>query len=111
VSRFNGVSEVEVLIISSYSRHLEFFPNPQALLETCSSSSKDPNLILAVPESFSHGPSRSLFVDFVAVSDNAILLTGGGEEGTLGRRLFDHWNKSQLAEDMWDEGKLGSSYA
>ena len=33
------MSEVEVLIISSYSRHLELFPKPQGLLET--SSSKD----------------------------------------------------------------------
>ena len=91
----------------SFSRHLEFFPNPQVLLETY--SSKDPKLILAVPASFSHGPSRSLFADFAAVPDNVILLTGRGEEGTLGRLLFDRWNRSQRAEDKWDKGKLGSS--
>jgi hypothetical protein len=101
------VPEVEVLIISSFSRHLEFFPNPQVLLETY--SSKDPKLILAVPASFSHGPSRSLFADFAAVPDNVILLTGRGEEGTLGRILFERWNKSQRTEDKWDKGKLGSS--
>ena len=89
------------------SRHLEFFPNPQVLLETY--SSKDPKLILAVPASFSHGPSRLLFADFAAVPDNVILLTGRGEEGTLGRMLFDRWNKTQRAEDKWDKGKLGSS--
>ena len=77
------------------------------LLETY--SSKDPKLILAVPASFSHGPSRSLFTDFAAVPDNVILLTGRGEEGTLGRELFERWNKSQRAEDKWDKGKLGSS--
>ena len=90
-----------------FPRHLEFFPNPQVLLETY--SSKDPKLILAVPASFSHGPSRSLFADFATVPDNVILLTGRGEEGTLGRVLFDRWNKSQRAEDKWDKGKLGSS--
>lgn len=77
------------------------------LLETY--SSKDPKLILAVPASFSHGPSRLLFADFAAVPDNVILLTGRGEEGTLGRMLFDRWNKTQRAEDKWDKGKLGSS--
>ena len=89
------------------SRHLEFFPNPQVLLETY--SSKDPKLILAVPASFSHGPSRLLFADFAAVPDNVILLTGRGEEGTLGRMLFERWNKTQRAEEKWDKGKLGSS--
>ncbi|KAN0126510.1 Beta-lactamase-like protein [Russula decolorans] len=88
-------------------KHLEFFPNPEMLLETY--SSKDPKLILAIPASFSHGPSRSLFADFAAVPDNVILLTGRGEQGTLGRILFERWNKSQRAEDKWDKGKLGSS--
>ncbi|KAH9985192.1 beta-lactamase-like protein [Russula compacta] len=88
-------------------KHLEFFPNPQVLLETY--SSKDPKLILAVPASFSHGPSRLLFADFAAVPDNVILLTGRGEEGTLGRILFERWNKSQRAEEKWDKGKLGNN--
>ncbi len=72
-------------------------------------SSKDPKLILAVPASFSHGPSRLLFADFAAIPDNVILLTGRGEEGTLGRRLFERWNNSQRVEDKWDKGKLGSN--
>ncbi|KAJ3518061.1 hypothetical protein NLJ89_g102 [Agrocybe chaxingu] len=86
-------------------KHLEFFPNPQALLQTY--SSKDPKLILAVPASLSHGPSRHMFSDFAAVSDNVILLTGRGEEGTLARALFDKWNSSQRSEDRWDKGKIG----
>ncbi|KAF8639809.1 hypothetical protein AX17_001068 [Amanita inopinata Kibby_2008] len=88
-------------------RHLEFFPNPQALLQTY--SSKDPKLILAVPASLSHGPSRHLFADFAAVPDNVVLLTGRGEQGTLGRILFDKWNDSQRPDDKWDRGKLGSN--
>ncbi|KII94901.1 hypothetical protein PLICRDRAFT_33730 [Plicaturopsis crispa FD-325 SS-3] len=88
-------------------KHLEFFPSPQALLQTY--SSKDPKLILAVPASLSHGPSRSLFSDFAAVPDNVVLLTSRSEEGTLGRILFDKWNDSQRPDDKWDKGKIGSN--
>jgi cleavage and polyadenylation specificity factor subunit 2 len=86
---------------------LEFFPNPQALLNTY--SSKDPKLILAVPASLSHGPSRALFCDFAAVPDNVILLTQRGEEGTLGNDLFNRWNNSQRSDDKWDKGKIGNN--
>lgn len=88
-------------------RHLEFFPNPQALLQTY--SSKAPKLILAVPANLSHGPSRALFADFAAVPDNVVLLTSVSEEGTLGRVLFDKWNDSQRPDDKWDKGKIGSN--
>lgn len=88
-------------------RHLEFFPSPQALIQKY--SSKDPKLILAVPASLSHGPSRHLFCDFAAVPDNVVLLTGRGEEGTLGHALFNKWNDSQRPDDKWDKGKIGSN--
>ncbi|KAK0230997.1 beta-lactamase-like protein [Armillaria fumosa] len=88
-------------------RHLEFFPSPQALIQKY--SSKDPKLILAVPASLSHGPSRHLFCDFAAVPDNVVLLTGRGEEGTLGHVLFNKWNGSQRPDDKWDKGKIGSN--
>ncbi|KAF5333487.1 hypothetical protein D9611_002645 [Ephemerocybe angulata] len=86
-------------------KHLEFFPNPQALLQR--HSSKDPKLILAVPASLSHGPSRHLFADFAAVPDNVVLLTQRGPEGTLSRSLFDHWNEAQRGDTTWDKGKIG----
>lgn len=89
------------------SRYLEFFLNPQTLVQKY--SSREPKLILAVPASLSHGPSRSLFADFAAVPDNVILLTSRGEEGTLSRMLFDRWNNSQRADDTWDKGKIGSN--
>ena len=88
-------------------RHLEFFPNPQALVQKY--SSKDPKLILAVPASLSYGPSRQLFCDFAAIPDNVVLLTGRSDEGTLGRKLFDMWNESQRPETKWDNGKIGSN--
>ena len=84
---------------------MEFFPTPQALLNTY--SSKDPKLILAVPVSLSHGPSRIIFSEFAAVPDNVVLLTSRSEEGTLGRTLFDMWNDEQRDEDKWNKGKLG----
>lgn len=98
---------VSLLSPSPFIRHLEFFLNPQALVQKY--SSKEPKLILAVPASLSHGPSRSLFVDFAAVPDNVILLTNRGEEGTLARVLFDRWNSSQRGDDTWDKGKIGSN--
>ncbi|EMD40890.1 hypothetical protein CERSUDRAFT_111471 [Gelatoporia subvermispora B] len=88
-------------------RHLEFFPNPQALMQTY--SSKDPKLILAVPATLSHGPSRALFTQFAEMPDNVVLLTGRSEEGTLGRILFDRWNAAQRDEAKWDRGKIGSN--
>ncbi|TRM68110.1 beta-lactamase-like protein [Schizophyllum amplum] len=88
-------------------QHLEFFPTPQALLQTY--SSKDPKLILAVPLNLSHGPSRSIFSEFAAIPDNVILLTQRGDPGTFARGLFDKWNDSQRAEVKWDKGKVGSN--
>ncbi|KAF9268160.1 hypothetical protein L218DRAFT_918519 [Marasmius fiardii PR-910] len=88
-------------------KYLEFFPNPQALIQKY--SSKDSKLILAVPASLSHGASRQLFCDFAAIPDNVVLLTGRSEEGTLGRVLFDMWNERQRSETKWDNGKIGSN--
>ncbi|KAI0368067.1 hypothetical protein BV20DRAFT_969649 [Pilatotrama ljubarskyi] len=88
-------------------RHLEFFPNPQSLMQRY--SSKDPKLILAVPPTLSHGPSRSLFAQFAEIPDNVVLLTGRSEPGTLGRLLFDKWNNAQREEAKWDRGKIGSN--
>jgi cleavage and polyadenylation specificity factor subunit 2 len=38
-----------------------------------------------------------------------VLLTSRGEEGTLGRILFDKWNSSQRGDDKWDKGRIGSN--
>ncbi|KAJ7240326.1 beta-lactamase-like protein [Mycena haematopus] len=86
-------------------KYLEFFPNPDSLVKRYASS--DPKLILAVPASLSHGPSRSLFVNFAAIPNNVVLLTSQGEEGTLARALFNKWNDSQRPDDKWDKGKIG----
>lgn len=88
-------------------KHLEFFNNPASLLQMY--SSKEPKLILAVPATLSHGASRALFAEFAETPDNVVLLTGRGEEGTLGRILFDRWNNSQRDDSKWDRGKIGSN--
>lgn len=88
-------------------RHLEIFPNPATLTQRY--SSKDPKLILAIPASLSHGASRTVFADFAQIPDNVVLLTGRGEEGTLGRILFEQWNTSQREEYKWDRGKIGNN--
>ena len=92
--------------LMNYS-HLEIFPNPASLIQKY--SSKDPKLILAIPASLSHGASRALFSEFAETPGNVVLLTGRGEEGTLGRILFDRWNNSQREESKWDRGKIGNN--
>ncbi|KAI0031665.1 beta-lactamase-like protein [Vararia minispora EC-137] len=105
--REDDVDEEAVGAFALRFKHLEFFPTPQALLQTY--SSKDPKLILAVPASLSHGPSRVLFADFAAVPDNVILLTARGEPGTLSRVLFDRWDAAQREDTKWDKGKIGNN--
>lgn len=108
VSRKSLLNQVWLLSVLSFMRsHVQFFSDPQALLNR--HSSKDPKLILAVPTSMSHGPSRNVFVDFAVVPENVILLTGRSEEGTLSRVLFDRWNALQQPEDRWDMGKIGNA--
>lgn len=60
-----------------------------------------------MPATLSHGPSRIIFSEFACVPDNVLLLTSPGEEGTLGRFLFDIWNDEQREDDKWNKGKLG----
>ena len=93
--------------VNFWASHLEIFPNPAALAQRY--SSKEPKLILAVPASLSHGASRVLFSEFAETPDNVVLLTGRGEEGTLGRMLFERWNNSQREESKWDRGKIGNN--
>ena len=88
-------------------RFVEIFPNPAALTQRYASG--DPKLILAIPASLSHGASRAVFVDFAQQENSVVLLTGRGEEGTLGRQLFEQWNSFQREEYKWDRGKIGNN--
>lgn len=64
---------------------------------------------MAIPASLSHGASRAMFSEFAEIPDNVVLLTSRGEEGTLGRILFDRWNERQRDEYKWDHGKIGTN--
>ncbi|KAF8528949.1 beta-lactamase-like protein [Hysterangium stoloniferum] len=86
--------------------HLEFFSSPAAL--TAMYPSSKPKLILAVPASLSHGPSRALFADFASTHGNTVLLTSRAEEGTLSNLLFERWNQRQDDHEKWDKGNIGS---
>ncbi|KAF8195690.1 beta-lactamase-like protein [Mycena galopus ATCC 62051] len=101
----DGEEEAALGAFALRFKYLEFFPNPDSLVKRYASS--DPKLILAVPSSLSHGPSRALFANFAAIPNNVVLLTSQGEEGTLARFLFNKWNDSQRADDKWDKGKIG----
>jgi cleavage and polyadenylation specificity factor subunit 2 len=82
-------------------RHLEFFPNPAALVQRY--SSRDPKLILAAPLSMATGPSRSIFAELgLANGDgNVVILTqnGAGESVTpSGESLRSLWLNGQDAD-------------
>ncbi|KAI0700782.1 beta-lactamase-like protein [Cytidiella melzeri] len=69
----------------------------------------DPKLILAIPASLPHGASRAIFADFAQTETSVVLLTGRGEEVTLGRTLFGRWNNQQREEYKRDRGKIGNN--
>ncbi|TYJ58918.1 hypothetical protein B9479_000351 [Cryptococcus floricola] len=86
-------------------RHLQFFASPADLLAAFPLS--QPKLVLAVPPNMSHGPSRFLFTEMANAEGNVVLLTGRGEEGTLGRDLFGKWEEKQGEGEQWGQGKIG----
>lgn len=86
-------------------RHVLFFLNTTDLLQTYPLTR--PKLVLAVPPTMSHGPSRFLFTAMANTEGNVIMLTGRSEEQTLARDLYNRWERSQTAGSKWGEGKIG----
>ncbi|KAL7423212.1 hypothetical protein Q5752_002512 [Cryptotrichosporon argae] len=84
-------------------RHVRFFDTPAALLQAHGLG--QPKVVLAVPPSLSHGPSRWLFTAMAGQAGNAIVLTTRGEDGTLGRTLYDAWVAA--TGTAWGTGALG----
>ena len=66
-----------------------------------------PKVILAVPPSLSHGPSRWLFSVMAGTEGNVILLTSTGEDGTLSREVYDSWAAGQDAAALRGRGRVG----
>lgn len=91
---------------ADYGRHVQFFATPTDLMQAYPLSR--PKLVLAIPPSMSHGPSRWLFTAMASGEGNVILLTSQGEDGTLSRELFEAWSHSQMDDRRYGSGKIGS---
>lgn len=92
-------------LISCTFRHLKFYDSLSALTATYPSSR--PKLILAIPPSMSHGPSRTLFTSLASNSHTLVVLTQRGEPGTLAADLFERWNVRQERGKKAGEGEVG----
>jgi cleavage and polyadenylation specificity factor subunit 2 len=66
-----------------------------------------PKLVLAIPPSMSHGPSRWLFTVMASTEGNVILLTSRSEDNTLARDLYARWEAEQEVTARWGQGKVG----
>lgn len=66
-----------------------------------------PKLVLAVPATMSHGPSRFLFTAMANTPGNVVLLTNRGEDDTLARDLYTRWEAEQADGAKWGQGKIG----
>ncbi|WVW84589.1 hypothetical protein I302_106623 [Kwoniella bestiolae CBS 10118] len=86
-------------------RHVQFFLTPSDLLQAY--PLMRPKLVLAVPPSMSHGPSRFLFTTMASTEGNVVLLTSPGEDTTLARELYQRWEKEQEESAKWGKGKIG----
>lgn len=86
-------------------KFVEFFSNPDEMINIF--SSREPKLILSVPASLSHGPSRSLFADFAVNEGNMVVLTQRTGMGTLNRFLLDRWEAGQEDSQRWQDGHIG----
>ncbi|KAK8858512.1 hypothetical protein IAR55_002739 [Kwoniella newhampshirensis] len=87
-------------------RHVQFFLNPMDLLHAY--PLMRPKLIVAIPPTMSHGPSRFLFTALANTEGNLILLTSRGEDRTLARELYEQWEVNQSFSAKWGQGKIGS---
>lgn len=94
------------LALSSLIRHLRFYDSVAALTATYPASR--PKLILAIPPSMSHGPSRTLFTQLAENLNALIVLTSRGTPNTLGSELFEMWNGRQERGKKAGEGEVGT---
>ncbi|KAJ1597364.1 hypothetical protein NDA14_005783 [Ustilago hordei] len=66
-------------------------------------------VVLAVPPSMTHGPSRRLLARFAKNPNDVVVLISRGEPGSLCRQLWDAWNTNQGKGFAWAQGKLGEA--
>lgn len=86
-------------------KYLRIFSSVAAMDEAVSRS--DAKVVLAWPPSLTHGPARKLLARSASNERDVVLLTGCGEPGTLGRQLYDEWERQQDQSAKWGAGKVG----
>lgn len=86
---------------------MQFFSSPTDLLQAHPLSRA--KVVLAVPPSMSHGPSRWLFTAMASTEGNVLLLTNRGEDSSLTREIFDLWEVKQEETARWGRGRIGNS--
>ena len=86
-----------VRVFSSLAAMDEAIPHDQA------------KVVLAVPPSMTHGPSRKLLARFAQNPNDVVVLISRGEPGSLCRELWEAWRESQSKGFSWTQGKLGQT--
>ncbi|BEJ17650.1 hypothetical protein CspHIS471_0610510 [Cutaneotrichosporon sp. HIS471] len=89
--------------------HVDFFSSLDMLL--LKHPVNEPKLVIAVPITMSHGPSRFLFTIMASKPGNVVLLTNRGEDNTLARELYELWESEQTEDAKWGHGKIGKVIA
>ena len=89
----------------AHPRNIKFFASPEDLAQAY--PLQRPKLVLAIPPSLSHGPSRWLFTSMASIEGNVILMTNRGEDFTLGRDLYSRWESKQDDSARWGRGRIG----
>lgn len=105
-SGYRLLTDPQTRSIANLGRNIQFFATPTDLLSVHGLGR--PKVVLAVPPSMSHGPSRWLFTAMAAMDGNVVLLTSKGEEGSLTRESFDIWEKEQAETAKWGRGRIGN---
>ncbi|CAD6912199.1 unnamed protein product [Tilletia laevis] len=92
-------------------RYLRVFTSIEAMDEVIPPN--EPKVVLAVPPSLTHGPSRRLVQRFAEKKDDVIVLTHRGEPDSLARWLWNQWDErgeglGKGGKGEWMKGKVGS---
>ncbi|KAJ9479299.1 Cleavage factor two protein 2 [Pseudozyma hubeiensis] len=88
-------------------KYVKVFPTLQAMDEAIPQDQA--KVVLAVPPSMTHGPSRKLLARFAQNPNDVVVLISRGEHGSLCRQLWDAWNTNQSKGFLWSQGKLGQA--
>ncbi|KAK0569631.1 hypothetical protein OC861_000713 [Tilletia horrida] len=92
-------------------KYLRVFTSIEAMDEVIPIN--EPKVVLAVPPSLTHGPSRRLIQRFAGQPNDVVVLTHRGEPDSLARWLWDQWDArgegfGPNGRESWRKGKVGS---